>query len=147
MHTQRLDLARFYGVVRVMLLAMLTLFACSAIPAHADHPRDNSAYQVDVLLGKTAEALVIMQEGVDEDYYDYTKKKEDTDYYDYTKKKEDTEYYDYTKKKEYIEPEYTKTKVSSSADLEQLLEQIKQLQALILVLLELQRATLEQSGG
>jgi len=144
MQTQRIDLGRV--VLRgTYVLVALALYSCSTLTASADHSRDTSAYQVNAILGKTVEVLVMMQESVDSDYYDYTEKKEDTEYYDYTKKKEDTEYYDYTKKKEYTDPGYTKTTVSSAADLEQLLEQIKQLQALIMVLLELQRATLEQT--
>jgi hypothetical protein len=146
MHTQQITLTS--SLTRgAFLLACLALFMSTAMTAHADHPRDTSAYQVDALLGKATEALVIMQDTVDSGYYDYTKKKESTEpYYDYSVKKEQTGYYDYSKDKVYSDTEYKKTTVSSTADLEQLLEQIKQLQALILLLLQLQQATLEQTS-
>jgi hypothetical protein len=144
MQIKTIDLRRH--IVRgTFLLVLLVLFSSFTMTAYADHPRDNSAYQVSAVLSKATEVLVIMQDSVETEY-DYTKKEEDTEYYDYTKKKEYTEQVDYSKKGEYVEqPEYKKTTVSSSADLEQLLEQIKQLQALIMILLELQRATLEQT--
>lgn len=145
MHTQQIILTNYFRQ-GALILACLTLFSGGAFTAQADHPRDMNEYQVSAALSKASEVLVIMQDTVEAEY-DYTEKKENTEYYDYTKKKEYTEEVDYSKKGEYVvQPEYKKTAVSSSADLEQLLEQIKQLQALIMVLLELQRATLEQSA-
>jgi hypothetical protein len=133
-HTHRAALTS-HGVEGVLLLAFAALFLLVAAPAHASHPFDDTAYQVDVVLYKAVEVLVIMQDTVDSGYYDYSQKKESTE-----------PYYDYSKDKTYTDTEYKKTTVSSTADLEQLLEQIKQLQALILLLLQLQQATLEQAS-
>ncbi len=129
MHTQQITLTS--PLTRgAFLLACLTLFMSVAMTAHADHPRDMSAYQVDVLLGKATETLVIMQDTVDSGYYDYTKKKESTE-----------PYYDYSKEKVYTTTEYKKESVPS-ADIELLMKQIKQLQELIMLLMQMQQMSL-----
>lgn len=126
MQTQRIDL-QIHFIRGAFMLSLLIAFSYFTHTAHAQglSPVQNDAYRVNTILNGATEALVIMQESVDTVYQ---------------KEKSYTESTDIPKKKEYTEPQ--KREAVSDANIELLMKQIKQLQELIMLLMQMQQVSL-----